>query len=107
MLAPTQVNDLIPQMLCCGSAFAELINLTKAHQNRTGVLSQAVRGGGKFVDSFLKGIAFWKRAYSNNEPDFMTLVGEVQKGTKVLQVGFGFDVRYQSFVCKMLHLVRT
>lgn len=82
-----QVEELLARAQCCCQAFAGLVQLTKAHPSRTGLLSSALKLGGQFVDALLRGLAFWRALYaSGQEGAFRALVKEVQKGTKQLQV---------------------
>jgi hypothetical protein len=82
-----QVEELLGRAQCCCQAFAGLVQLTKKHPSRTGLLSSALKVGGQFVDVLLKGLAFWRALYAGGqEQAFRALVKEVQKGTKQLQV---------------------
>ncbi|WIA09029.1 hypothetical protein OEZ85_008443 [Tetradesmus obliquus] len=81
-----QVEELLARAQCCCQAFAGLVQLTKAHPSRTGLLSSALKLGGQFVDALLRGLAFWRALYaSGQEGAFRALIKEVQKGTKQLQ----------------------
>lgn len=82
-----QVEELLGRAQCCCQAFAGLVQLTKKHPSRTGLLSSALKVGGQFVDVLLKGLAFWRALYAGGqEQAFRALIKEVQKGTKQLQV---------------------
>jgi hypothetical protein len=88
-----QVEELLGRAQCCCQAFAGLVQLTKKHPSRTGLLSSALKVGGQFVDTLLKGLAFWRALYAGGqEQAFRALIKEVQKGTKQLQVRTGADV---------------
>ncbi|KAF6266710.1 Fanconi anaemia protein FancD2 nuclease-domain-containing protein [Scenedesmus sp. NREL 46B-D3] len=83
--SPQVVGPLGRAQACC-QAFAGLVQLTKKHPARTGLLSCALKVGGQFVDVLLKGLAFWRALYaSGQEQAFRSLIKEVQKGTKQLQ----------------------
>lgn len=83
-----QVQELLARAQRCCLGFAQLVQLTKTHSSRTGMLAAALKTGSEFIDALLKGMPFWNALYaSGQEQQFKGLIKEVQKGTKQLQVG--------------------
>lgn len=67
-------------------AFVSLVQLTKVHQSKVAVQGQAVKHGGRFVASFAKTLPFWRRHHDSAGRHFVSIVSELQRGTKLLQV---------------------
>ncbi|KAH9288486.1 hypothetical protein KI387_032603 [Taxus chinensis] len=78
------VEKLLSSALQCVNAVVSLINLTKVH-DKAHIHAMAVKYGGKFVDTFLKGFEFLQARYDTHKNSIITLVKELQKATRTIQ----------------------
>ncbi|XP_065854145.1 uncharacterized protein [Euphorbia lathyris] len=66
------------------NVLVSLINLCRTH-NKVSVHAVAVKYGGKFVDSFLKGFDFLQAHFLTHKELVLELVTELQKATRTIQ----------------------
>lgn len=82
-----QVDAILAQAGQCAAVFANLFALAKVHQTRNGLLGSAVKLGSAFIDALLRAMPLWRALFHNGrDAQFLALVKDVQKGTKVMQV---------------------
>eukprot|EP00775_Hariotina_reticulata_P013727 gene13727-13849_t len=81
-----QVDAILAQAGQCAAVFANLFSLAKVHQTRNGLLGNAVKLGGSFIDGLLRAMPLWRALFHNGrDAQFLALIKDVQKGTKVMQ----------------------
>ncbi|BFI25358.1 fanconi anemia group D2 protein [Marchantia polymorpha subsp. ruderalis] len=84
----TLVKDVVTKALAevqqCISVHVVLVNLTKTH-DKAPVHAMAVKCGGKFVDTFLKGMDFFKIHYEDHKENINYLVRDLQRATRIIQ----------------------
>lgn len=78
------VEKLLSIARQCVNVVVSLVNLTKVH-DKVSIHAMAVKYGGKFVDSFLKGFEFLKARYDAHKNSIIMLVKELQKATRTIQ----------------------
>eukprot|EP01018_Ginkgo_biloba_P031026 Gb_40796 [translate_table: standard] len=78
------VEKILSRARQCVNVVVSLVNLTKVH-NKVTIHAMAVKYGGKFVDTFLKGFEFLQARYGAHKDSIITLVKELQKVTRTIQ----------------------
>ncbi|KAL2650478.1 hypothetical protein R1flu_018606 [Riccia fluitans] len=78
------VSGILDKVKQCITVHVALVNLTKTHE-KAPVHAMAVKCGGKFVDSFLKGMDFLKTYYEDHKDTINVLVRDLQKATRIIQ----------------------
>ncbi|KAI8476445.1 MAG: Fanconi anaemia protein FancD2 nuclease-domain-containing protein [Monoraphidium minutum] len=82
---PAAVDEVIARYQRASQAFVALVELSKAHQTRVGLLAQAIKLGAKHIDHLLRALPFWRAAYADRGGELVALIRDTQKGTKVMQ----------------------
>ncbi|KIZ01502.1 hypothetical protein MNEG_6459 [Monoraphidium neglectum] len=81
-----EVDAVMSRYQRAAQCFSALVELSKTHQNRTGLLGQAIKQGGRFVDQLIRALPFWHAAHANGgQGAFESLIKDAQRGTKLLQ----------------------
>lgn len=82
------VKDAVVELLTsahhCIKVHVALVNLTKSHE-KSAVHAVAVKCGGKFVDTFLKGMDFFQAKFEAHKDIIVSSVKELQKATRIVQ----------------------
>ncbi|CAD7695256.1 unnamed protein product [Ostreobium quekettii] len=80
-----QIDNCLKRTAAFVAAFNALIQLAKAHATRVQVPAVTVKCSGRFVAEFIKTMPFWEHVYAAHQGEFVSLVKEMQKATKVVQ----------------------
>ncbi|KAL4428110.1 hypothetical protein ABPG75_002199 [Micractinium tetrahymenae] len=82
VLGPIQAG-----MKSAAAAFLALLTVIKGQPYRVPLHVQAIKSGGKFLESFLRALPFWARLFkqAQHQAAFQAMVRDVQKGTRTLQ----------------------
>ncbi|PSC75642.1 Fanconi anemia group D2-like protein [Micractinium conductrix] len=79
------IDPIIDGMQSAAAAYLALVQVVKTQTLRATIHVQAVKSGGKFVDSFFRVLSFWGKVYRRRQQAFVDLVTDLQKGTRILQ----------------------
>ncbi|PRW44427.1 Fanconi anemia group D2-like protein [Chlorella sorokiniana] len=82
---PEVLGPLIEKMQACAAAFSALVTVVKKQQFRVQIHVQAVKSGGKFLETLFKALPFWTAVYRSKQNEFLAMVRDVQKGTRIVQ----------------------
>ncbi|GBG65873.1 hypothetical protein CBR_g54165 [Chara braunii] len=78
------IADLLAQFQQCVIVHVALVQLTRQH-DKVAIHGAAIRYGGKFMDTFLKGMKFLQSHWSTHKDEIIVLVRELQKATRIIQ----------------------
>lgn len=81
-----QVDAVVERYQRATHGFAALVELSKAHQGRVGLLGQAIKLGARHIDLLLSTLPFWRAAYEDRGAALVALIRDTQRGTKLMQV---------------------
>ncbi|MCO5569169.1 hypothetical protein L7F22_022879 [Adiantum nelumboides] len=70
------IDLVLIQARQCATVLVSLVNLTKIHCDKVAIHSIAVKFGGKFIDTFLKGIEVWQAQYATQKDSINAVVYE-------------------------------
>ncbi|KAL4445301.1 hypothetical protein ABPG77_011126 [Micractinium sp. CCAP 211/92] len=76
-----------PHMQSAAAAFLALLNVIKGQPYRVPLHVQAMKSGGKFLETLLRVLPFWARLFTQpqHQTAFRAMVKDVQMGTRTLQ----------------------
>lgn len=81
------MDELLERYASCCSCFASLVELTRQHPKRGPVLAAALRQGGLYIDTFLRGLPACRVLQRAGRGDAIySCVTKMQKGTRILQI---------------------
>jgi len=83
---PSKVEALAQRSAGAVKACSRLVQIVKLHESKLAVQAAAVKHAGRFIELFMKSLAFWEDHWNEHKERFTGMVKELQKGTRLLQV---------------------